>query len=336
MGQGRTMKSVLLVAVFIGTCRPAGAGPDGPARVAVLPVQTRDLPSDVAAAYRESVESVVHEVGVLELLDPKLVAARIDALQGENVYRPGCIEQMECVKRTGERLEADLLVHLEADKSIDGVRLTVRSFQAATGSPLEKEAGFSGLDLDEAGRVLRKLTLKALAAVIKERSRSTGKLVVESPQKDAELLINGKPFGKMMGKRFTVAAGVFEVLVRREGFVPFHDVVLVKPDEVEVVEAELQPENQAAEPPTGPLATSEPTAKAGDTGTEPGAEPYLPRKDNDEPPPPPDEIDTPFYKTWWFWSLVGVGVAGAGGTTAYFLLRDEGTGGEGRFEVTWQ
>ena len=24
---------------------------------------------------------------------------------------------------------------------------------------------------------------------------------------------------------------------------------------------------------------------------------------------PPDEVERPFYKTWWFWTIVGVGVA---------------------------
>ncbi len=31
---------------------------------------------------------------------------------------------------------------------------------------------------------------------------------------------------------------------------------------------------------------------------------------------------TPWYKTWWFWTVTGVVLAGAAGTTAYFLLQD--------------
>ncbi len=33
------------------------------------------------------------------------------------------------------------------------------------------------------------------------------------------------------------------------------------------------------------------------------------------PPPPPPAEDSPVYKKWWFWTLVGVGVAAAAGTT---------------------
>ncbi len=32
-------------------------------------------------------------------------------------------------------------------------------------------------------------------------------------------------------------------------------------------------------------------------------------------------VGTPIYKRWWLWTVVGVVVAGAGATTAYFLLR---------------
>jgi TolB-like protein len=31
---------------------------------------------------------------------------------------------------------------------------------------------------------------------------------------------------------------------------------------------------------------------------------------------------TPWYKTWWFWTITGVVLAGAGGTTAYLLLNN--------------
>jgi hypothetical protein len=30
---------------------------------------------------------------------------------------------------------------------------------------------------------------------------------------------------------------------------------------------------------------------------------------------------TPFYSTWWFWTVVGAVVAGAAGTTAYFVTQ---------------
>lgn len=38
-----------------------------------------------------------------------------------------------------------------------------------------------------------------------------------------------------------------------------------------------------------------------------------------------DRYGTPWYKSWWFWTITGVAVAGAAaGTTAYFLTRPEG------------
>lgn len=336
MGRVCSIRTWLLVTACLATCRPVGARPDQPARVAVLPVQTKDLSAEASRTYREIVEAVVGDVGVLALMDPKTVAARIDTLRKEEVYQPGCIEKMECIKRTGDRLQADLLVHLEADESVDGLRFTIRSFHTGTGSLLEKKAGFSGPSREEAGQVLRGLTLKSLAGVIKQRSQSTGKLVVTSHQEDAELLINGKSFGKMVGKRFTVAAGVHDVLVRREGFVPFHDVVLVEPGEVEEIEAHLQPERQPDDTPTGPVATGNQAEEPGAPGTTAAGAPYLPSGTQEIAKPAPEEQRTAFYETWWFWSLVGAGVAGAGGATAYFLLRDEPPSGQGRLEVIWE
>lgn len=38
-------------------------------------------------------------------------------------------------------------------------------------------------------------------------------------------------------------------------------------------------------------------------------------------PLPPSTPPAPFYSTWWFWTAVGVVVAGAAGTTTYLLAR---------------
>ncbi|MBW1810308.1 MAG: hypothetical protein JRJ87_19075, partial [Deltaproteobacteria bacterium] len=48
------------------------------------------------------------------------------------------------------------------------------------------------------------------------------------------------------------------------------------------------------------------------------------------------ELEPRFYQTWWFWTLIGVGVAGAAGTSAYFLLNSGGPSGEGIVEATWR
>jgi len=45
----------------------------------------------------------------------------------------------------------------------------------------------------------------------------------------------------------------------------------------------------------------------------------------EQPPPPPQRGSTPVYKRWWFWTLIGVGVAGA--TTGIVLgVRGSGDG----------
>lgn len=47
-----------------------------------------------------------------------------------------------------------------------------------------------------------------------------------------------------------------------------------------------------------------------------------------------DSVSTPFYKTWWFWTVTGVVVVG-GATGAYFLMDQGGSSGKTAITVHW-
>jgi len=67
-------------------------------------------------------------------------------------------------------------------------------------------------------------------------------------------------------------------------------------------------------------------------------QPFMPDQEEKKPPDAVEDDDRPVYKAWWFWTIIGVAVAGAGGATAYFLTSGNGdpAGESGHIQVDWR
>ena len=155
--------------------------------------------------------------------------------------------------------------------------------------------------------------------------------MIESVEPDVEIFINDEPFGKKAGKRFNVSSGVFDVTVTKEDFLAFHDVVVVRPGQLQVVRAmmKLDPESDRAKWEERMRDFNNPKPPGPGLGTS-RRKPHLP--DGTEPLKPPE---TEFYKTWWFWTVIGVGL-GAIGVTVYLVPEPPECSGKGGFVVTWE
>lgn len=349
-------------------------------RVVILPVQVKGLSADLGRELGVVLIRELRDLGVFRVLPGKTTAARLNRLKRRKVFTPGCIDNPRCVRRVGKVLRAKVLYHLEVSGAEKGIRLNMRTFDVRSGKEVRQASEIASSGPGDADRAARWVTRMVSSPMITTLARGKGRLQVDCDQPDAELILNGKSFGKRTGKSFRVSSGVFEVEVRKDGFAPFRDVVVIKPGQEKTVPAELEPEEES--PPamaaatgaqeTGPgnkpgkqkelppwavfekkkkpkaLATSgtgggETTAGGGAgegampwqrTGT--SKKPYLPE---DEPVEKDESVrrgERSFYQTWWFWTLIGAGVAAAGGTAAYFLLsEDEGSAGVGNAMVVW-
>jgi hypothetical protein len=257
----------------------------------------------------------------------------------------------------------------------------MQAVDVRSGKQIRKETEFASDDPSDQARAARWLARKVSSPMITTLAKGKGKLQVDCDQTGAELYLNGKSFGNRTGKSFKVGSGVFDVMVKKEGFLTFHDVVVVKPGMKKVVRARLKPEGETrpvevaattdTQPETpAPVEPKEkkpadlpawavfekPKPKALETPkkedkpekksatlmpwqkkvTEP--KPYLPSPKKEEPVQEEEkEDDSAFYETWWFWTIIGAGVAAGAGTAVYFtVFAEEESAGVGTALVRWE
>lgn len=103
------------------------------------------------------------------------------------------------------------------------------------------------------------------------------------------------------------APGTFTISVQKPGFQPVSRTVTVTAGQLRALEVDLIPLPQVpADPAAGDQPTPPATAPAGDKAVPPAALPPSSAKTSTDIP-----ADTPVYKRWWFWTVIGVAVAGA-------------------------
>ena len=281
----------------------------------ILPIELKKLAEEFGAMQRETMRMELTAIGIFTLESEEAILPELERLKTKNILTPGCLDDKRCIQKVGQALEASVLFHLSAAKSVGGVKFTVRSFSVTSGHLVRKASDFAEGEAREIERAVRWLTRKVSSPMITALAKGKGTLLIESVEPDVEIFINQKPFGKKAGKRFKVSSGVFDVQVTKEGFFPFHDLVVVRPGQLQVVRAMMRvdPESERGKWLDMMKNLRGGKSPGGDLRTR-RRKSYLP--DGTEPPKPPE---TKFYKTWWFWTVIGVGVAAAGGLTAYFL-----------------
>ncbi len=259
-----------------------------------------------------------------------------------------------------------MIFSLHLAKSGEGVSITVRTLDVRSGKQIREAVEQASFDEDEVKRATRWAVLKASSPIMTSLLKGKGKLQVSCEEADAELLLNGKSFGKRTNKSFKVGTGVFDIQVKKKGYSTFHDVVAVRPAQQVKVEAVLKskgpkkvpmlataPEEQvhkekkpAADLPAWAVFEKKSdnpdsnihgnaTAKTKDSGASSSAantsttKPFIPGDENlmNTPVDKIDEDKDKWYTTWWFWTAVGVVAAGGVAGGLYAAGVFEGSAG---------
>jgi len=294
----------------------------GAIKVALLPVETEGLSSNWGEKPIEIMAGEIRAMNLFALEPVTETKSKISELEKSKLFGKNCLYETTCIRLTGKKLAVSAFYHLHAAKTLDGITLTMRVLDGNTGKEIRKASDFAGKDPVDLERAVRWLTRTVSSPLITSLASQKGELRIRCGQPEAEVFINGKRFGKTTGKSFKVSAGAFDLVVQKKGYAPFHDVIVVKSGEKKLVAADLVPL-------PGTI-----VKKPVQTGSLNQKKPFLPG--GKKPGGPEQGESTKFYKTWWFWTLVGVAVAGAGGTAAYFLLRSSEPSGAGVVEASWR
>jgi PEGA domain. len=360
----------LVIAALVGSFQTAAvaqqkapAAKPGLVSVAILPVEVKGLDPSLGTSIGGAVASQLEKTGVLKVPTTKAATDTFNQLQKRKTQLETCSNRPWCIQTVAKAFNAKVVYYATAAKAQDGVTLTMRIFDAKTGKEMRKAVEFSTEDVSEIERAARWASLTVSSPVISSLTKGKGKLLVECSEGGSDLSINGKSFGKKTGKSFKVSAGVFDVTVRKDGFVSYRSVVMINPEEEQVIKATLISEasKAVAAAPTKSSAVRSPGEAPPPLSAESSKE--QPRK-NDLPAwalfetpketgrvgqpafakkpevekaaeEPPKEGKKKFYKTWWFWTVVGVAVVG--GVTAGLILglpKDETATGSAT--ITWR
>lgn len=292
----------------------------GRAMLAILPAESEEPQDGRLVRADEAVRAAAAEIGALEvkvarpseLSDPR-AAAKFSARE--------CLDRRLCVQELGVRLKARYLLEARATESLDGATLTVRVFDANSGLALAREAEFISKDADPM-LAIRRLVWRALAGPVRQAMSGTGGLVVGNTAQVSEIVLDGQRRTIEPGRPIEVGAGVHRVLVRKDGYLPYEDVLLVRPGAVLTLNPALERDPATAQ--TATLAIPAPQDKSA-----PVAPPAAPL-------PPPQKDQKRFYQTWWFWTVVGSVVLASAGAAVVLGLRGGDSPGQGGFSVAWE
>ncbi len=333
-------------------------------RVVLMPVEPSGSEQVDIRQLRSVASNELGALGIFKQVPIRQMQRKLQELEKKRVYRSGCMANPVCIRTVGGVLGARVIFMLKAQSSGSELSLRMQAFDAKSGKIIRRAEEKTNLTGPEVEKIVRWLTRKVSSPMVTTLAKGKGKFEVSCNESDATLLVNGKSFGKRIGKSFKVSSGVFDIMVKKPGFVPYRDVVVIKPGETETISALLSPEQnlfpavaqtKKTETPVEPV---QKPAVAGPIKTEPVQPSPGPRKEPEKEKLPPwmvsDTTKQPFlpvskpqpspvpvqprgekrfYQTWWFWSLVGV-VAVGGGYATYQLLKED-SASNGSAVVVW-
>jgi len=164
---------------------------------------------------------------------------------------------------------------------------------------LERTAAVTGDHWIDANR-------KTIDAALQLVNGHVGRIEVWGTPVGAEVVLDGEVVGKLpLPEAVRVAQEHVNLEVKAEGFLPLTRVINIQLGAMSREAVALRkvpaPSSLSARP------------------SQPQAIPQAAKPD-----PVPEADDAPIYKKWWIWTAVGVAVAG--GATAFFLIRPHGNG----------
>ena len=240
----------VLVALILAFSSPALAKKKRPVKKAravralVLPLQVKGLDRETARrvgqTFGKTLVSELRSLGLFNLLLGKKVSASLKLLKKKKVLVKDCHIKRKCIRSLGKNFKAKILFHMQVAKAKDGITLTVRALDTRSGKEVRKAVEFTTGEAEDVKRAAQWAGRKVASPMISTLLKGKGRLKVGCSEGGANLFLNGKSFGKRTNRSFKVGAGVFDIQVKKDGFKPFHDVVVVRPNQEMVVTAKLK------------------------------------------------------------------------------------------------
>jgi hypothetical protein len=240
----------VLVAMILAFSSPALAKKRRPRKKAklvrslVLPLQVKGLDRDTAKrvgqTFGKTLVGELKSLGLFKLLMGKKVSRSLKRLKKKKILVKGCHTKRRCIRSIGKNFKAKILFHMQVAKAKDGITLTVRALDVRSGKALRKAVEFTNGETEDVKRAALWAGRKVASPMISTLLKGKGRLKVSCSEGGADLYLNGRSFGKRTNKSFKVGAGVFDIKVKKDGFEPFHDVVVVRPKQEMVVTAKLK------------------------------------------------------------------------------------------------
>jgi hypothetical protein len=230
------LAAILALLVFAG----AASAKAKKVRVAILPVKVKGLPAKVGKRLGAVVIRELRDIGVFRVVPGKVTWKKLKRLKRRKIFTSKCIEKTRCVKTVGRTLRAKVLFFMSVTKEEGGVSVTMRTFDVKSGKEVRESSELAGEESTDLERATRWVARRVSSPMLTTLAKGKGKLQVNCEEPEADLYLNGKNFGKRTGKSFKVSSGVFDIQVKHEGYVSFHDVVVVKPGQKQLVDARLE------------------------------------------------------------------------------------------------
>jgi hypothetical protein len=209
-------------------------------RVAILPVKVKGLSGKVGKQLGAVVMRELRDIGVFKVVPGKVTWKKLQRLKKRKIFTSNCTEKIKCVKTVGRALRAKVLFFMSVSKEEGGVNITMRTFDVKSGKEVRESSELASEEIVDLERATRWVARRVSSPMLTTLAKGKGKLQINCEESEADLYLNGKNYGKRTGKSFKVSSGVFDIQVKHEGYESFHDVVVVKVGQKQVVDAQLK------------------------------------------------------------------------------------------------
>jgi TolB-like protein len=229
----------IAIALFVSSSAFAEKG--GKVSLAVTDLKARGVDETAAAALSTEVTNTLSELRVFSVISGE----DIKRLLSLEATRQACTGEADaaCLAEIGGALGVDYLVYGEVAKLGDTYSLSLALLDTAKASAV----GRANEKVSDAGKLLAETGRLARALVQPLLESKKGFLVLEVRESGAKVQLAGRTVGVAPIGRLSVAMGPHEVVVEKDGFLPWARSVEVLPDQVTVETVTLVPNQEFIE-----------------------------------------------------------------------------------------
>lgn len=282
---------LLFISVYSHKC----FGQDKKMKLAVFDLIPSGKINTDLAALSEVMIAEIDKLGKFEIISKSEIKAMVGLEQEKQLL--GCEDDTSCLAEIGGALGVERLVTGTVGKLGMTIIVSMKFINTKTvtieGRIYESFKGDESLLVD----AIKRLVPRLFGISIKEKGLGT--LIIESKIKDGRVYLDGNRLGKLPIKSMKLKAGKYNISVTKEGYKKWKKKIEVIEKDVTEVLVKMKKIS------TGKVAklAKKKTIKALDSTT-------FPKKQKAKK----ITTKTPWYKSWWVWTL-GAGIV-AGSTAA--------------------